>query len=424
LNRRNVNAAEVELRGARRNELIEQILQSAGERATETRDWAGECEVLNRGWSDEATAAQQRGGASGAYATATQQLRVSLPKLARLGHEVEVVLRPDRVIQRLGLDLDRLFAPIRHQLSPGVFLLLEQHGRAVLRYESGPDCLVAAPGHMAVSVPIRLTAAGEVLDFSGNVTFAIRTVDPSFRYYQLIATRRAHLCGAEGLNRVLAEVVVDRFNQAMAQLDGRPLDVGSIPNMGVGSPDPYAGMFGVLIRLHYGLHPRPREPVSPITVLPDWADTGVKFSPASMRKIIEDKVADAGFRGPRIEHPAVNVIDVHCSRTDFAGIRVLKIDFGVRVTLFAHCRCQLRITPTRNLEAVFHVVHLRSEVEVQPFDPSLGIVNELIEELVDHLAGAIRPLFSETQVFPLPANLRAEVSGTGEGVVVLLATLP
>lgn len=424
MRRRNVDEEAVHARRDRRRELVELILARTRDCAVATQDWSRDSLALRDTLRAEKQLANHRGGAHGGFTAAAVELRSALPKLIALGHDVEVVVLAGTVLKQLGVDLDLLFPPLEHQLPFGLTVRIEQRARAELVFTSGPDCLVAWPGHMAISIPLRLTLPSRVLEVQANAAVALRTVEPFYRYYEIKVVRRTHLCPEDVVEPYIEHRIAQAIDTALSRMVEGPLETGTIPNVGLGTPDPYAGLLGPATRLHYNLRKRSRRFVAPAPEPPDWADTTIKFAPDIVLGLIQRRVAQTGFSIERVDYVTTNVIDIHCVKREFFGERIVKIDWGVEVTIRAIARCQLQISLRRNLEASFRTIGKKIDVDVKP-----GIIGWVVElltgraiDLAETIVAGFLPAMSGRETIPLPYNSRAEVVGTAERVLLHLQT--
>lgn len=411
-------ATRIETRRSRRNELSDAILARIAEIKTDAQEWRGDCLVLRDAVTGYEANCLEQGAANGGFAVAGTTFRTSLPKLVALGHDVEVVVPADRIVKQLGLQLDQIVPRIEHQLGGGVFLTIEQDGPAEIVYLTGPDCLVTLPDHATLHIPIVLTVVDQQTRFNLNVSFAIRTLDPFHKQFQLFLSRRAHICPPIDIDSVLLEPLLSAVDTELQKFDGRIVDVGALPALGSTLPDPYAGRIGKLTRLHFALSRRPRKPIAPLTALPSWADTGIKVVPETLYDLLREQVASTGFTITGISHPQENVVDVGAFREIKYTKRILKTDFGVRVRVRATLRCLISISPKKNIQIRYRSTRIDPDIDILPFAPSIleivaeEIAERLVKEFIDDVEGE--------HFIQLPSSRRIEISVTSEGLRLFL----
>ena len=394
------------------------ILARVTEMANEAATWQTDCTQLRDNLDAYFHQSVTQGSAVGGFAEAGNTLRAAVPKLVSLGHDVEVMVPISSVIRQLGLQLDRIVPRIEHQLGRGVMLTIEQAGTADIVFASGPDCLVTLADHATLNIPVVLTISNQRTDFSLNASFAIQTLDPFHRQFQIILTRGAHICPPADLEPALLEPLLNRIDSELKRIDGRIIDTGALPDFGSQFPDPYAARLGSHVRLHFALARRNRREVAPLGDLPAWADTGIKVVPETLHSILRDKVSRSGFTITGISHPALNVADVHAFKEIKYTKRILKTDFGVRIRVAAMVRCLIRVTANRNLSIRYRSTDIHPDIDIVPrMVGSLFVGAEVIaERLVD---GFIRDVSGE-ELVQLPSSRRTEVAVTSEGLTLHL----
>lgn len=411
-------AARIETRRNHRSEQAEAILLCVSELKTDAEAWRDDCQNIRDVTTGYEADAHVQGSANGGFAAAGLSLRTSLPKLVSLGHDIEVVVPVSSIVQQLGLRLDQIVPRIEHQLGRGVFLTIEQDGQANLVYASGPECLVTLPDHATLNIPIVLKISEQETRFNLNVSFAIRTLDPFHRQFQIFVSRKAHICPPADIDAALLEPLLSAVDMELQRFDSRIVDVGALPDLGSVAPDPYAGRIGNLTRLHFSLSRRSRRPVAPLAALPSWADIGIKVVPEPLYDLLRAQVAGTGFRITGISHPQENVIDVGAFREIRYTKRILKIDFGVRVRVNATLRCLVSVSPSRNMRIGYRSTSIKTDVDILPFPP--GLLAKAAEELAQRLIRDFIDGVEGEEFIQLPSSRRTEISVTSGGLRLFL----
>lgn len=408
-------AARIE---SRRNELADAILLRVSELKSDAEAWRDDCRDLRDVTTGYEADALEQGSASGGFAAAGETLRTSLPKLVSLGHDVEAVVPVTSIVKQLGLQLDQIVPRIEHQLGRGVFLTIQQDGQAEIVYASGPDCLVTLPDHATLNIPVVLSISDQETRFNLNVSFGIRTLDPFHRQFQILVSRKAHICPRVDIDAALLGPLLTAVDTELQKFDGRTVDVGALPDLGSVAPDPYAGRIGNLTRLHFSLSRRSRRPVAPLTALPSWADTGIKVVPEPLYDLLRAQVAGTGFQITGISHPQDNVIDVGAFREIKYTKRILKTDFGVRVRVNATLRCLVSVSPNKNMRIGYRSTSINTDVDILPFPP--GLLAKAAEELAQRLIREFIDGVEGEEFIELPSSRRTEISVTSGGLRLFL----
>lgn len=401
-----------------RNELAAAILRRVSKLKLDAETWRDDCHNMRDVTTGYEAEALEQGAASGGFAVAGVVLRGTLPKLVSLGHDVEVVVPVTSIVQQLGLQLDKIVPRIEHQLGGGVFLTIEQDGQAEIVFTSGPDCLVTLPDHATLNIPVVLRIGDQETGFTLNVSFAIRTLDPFHRQFQIFVSRKAHICPSVHIEAALLEPLLAGVDKELQKFDGRIVDVGALPDLGATTPDPYAGRIGNLTRLHFSLSRRSRRPVAPLAALPSWADTGIKIVPEPLYDLLRTQVASTGFSVTGISHPQENVIDVGAFREIKYTKRILKIDFGVRIRIRATLRCMITVSPSRNMQIRYRSIRISPDIDIVP--KVVGSLFFVAEEIAERLAREFIDGVEGEQFIQLPSSRRTEISVTSGGLRVFL----
>ena len=322
------------------------------------------------------------------------------------------------IVEQIGLQLDQIVPRIEHQLGRGVFLTIEQDGQADIVYSSGPDCLVTLPDHATLNIPVLLSIGEQETRFNLNVSFAIRTLDPFHRQFEIFVSRKAHICPSVDVDIALLGPLLSAVDTELQKFDGRVVDTGALPDLGSVAPDPYAGRIGNLTRLHFALSRRSRRPVARLAALPGWSDTGIKVVPEPLYNLLRAQVARTGFTVTGISHPQENIVNVGATREIKYTKRILKIDFGVRIRVSATLRCLISVSPNRNMLIRYRSTQPNIDIDIVP--RVVGSLFSAAEKIAERLARGFIDSIEGEEFVQLPSSRRTEISVTAGGLRLFL----
>ncbi|WP_315805454.1 hypothetical protein [Bradyrhizobium sp. SZCCHNS3002] len=244
------------------------------------------------------TAAEGRDGHL--YACNTLAL-ASLIDLFQLYHDVEMVASWDYVLNKAGVNPDRVIAPISGNIGGGMGYKLEQSGRLSIFPSPGTAGDVVSPGEAGLGVPIDLQILSRNMQARLSISCDIFTANASPAIVALGLGRLPRLSSSETLAPALVFQIEDRAKTEIEGSLARARMITPMLDILPRQPQFWGAYNDGLIRVvgHVGRRSKSRRPF--ISALPTGFPIALRFDLSIVTNLISQEISSLGvslFAGP------------------------------------------------------------------------------------------------------------------------------